>query len=207
MDMLRNLLRPIVIAGAMTGVASLGGGSPSFAQPTPPIPLACSSIELYDRFGGDFQKFVKAEVDGSLGEGKCELLPDPAPPYSNLTRVEKSEAGYLCVRATALNSPRWPHCYWTDGSKLRYIGHVPQLSEEQFAEVERLLAESSRLNKIAKGYTERADDLTYDGNERRHLDRSQQRQVDEFNDLYQETTRQSFELQHQAMKIIGARGD
>ena len=70
-------------------------------------------------------------------------------------------------------------CYWIDGRKLQYIGHGPQLSDEQFAEVERLFAEQIKLDKIAKDYSERTDALIYDGNVRRQPDRSQKRQVDE----------------------------
>jgi hypothetical protein len=173
-------------------VLTLLASSPSFAQATriddasssglPPTLLSCQSIELYDRFAGDFQKALKAD---SFGEGKdCTLLVDN--PFTNLAHVEKSEAGYLCVRMA--NEPR---CYWTDGSKLRNIGHGPQLSDEQFTEVERLLAEAGRLRKIANGYSERA----------RQLDRSQQRQVDELNDLFGKATRQAGELQEQALKI------
>ena len=107
------------------------------------------------------------------------------------------------VRAAYANVPRWPRCYWTGGRKLRNIGHGPQLSDEQFAEVERLLAEQIKLRKIAKDYSERADDLIYDGNNRRHLDRSQQRQVDELEALRANADRQHGELQDQVMKIIG----
>ena len=57
-------------------------------------------------------------------------------------------------------------CYWIDGRKFQNIGH---LSDEQFAEVERLFAEQvSSQNE--KDYSDRADELIYDGDNRRHLD-------------------------------------
>jgi hypothetical protein len=108
--------------------------SPSFAQE--PLKVACESIELYDSVGGDFQKAIKAVI----GTDKCRIVFDIPPPEANLVHVDKSEGGNLCVRQTTATDTHWPHCYWIDGRKLRYIGHGPQLSDEQFAEVERLLA-------------------------------------------------------------------
>jgi hypothetical protein len=190
------------IAGSLTAIALTLAASPSFAQePHPLMVVACESIELYDSVGGDFQKASKA----GIGIDKCRLLLDPPPPYSNLARVEKSEGDYLCVREASSGSPRWPHCYWIDGRKLRNIGHGPQLSEEQFAEVERLFAEQIKLRKIENDYWDRKDELIYDGDKMRHLDSSQKRQVDEFEALALQTQRQWIELQHQIMKIIGAR--
>ena len=154
----------------------LASSSPSFAQEPQKLMMACETIELYDSVGGDFQKAIEARIP----KERCQLIIDSSPPLANLNHVDKSEGDYLCVRAAYANEPRWPRCYRIDGRKLRNIGHVAQLSEEQFAEVERLLEEQIKLRQIAKGYSERADDLIYDGNERRHLDRSQKRQVDEF---------------------------
>jgi hypothetical protein len=113
---------------ALTLLAS----SPSVAQEPPPLMVACESIELYNSVGGDFQNAIKAGIP----KERCQLIVDSTPPYTNLTHIEKSEGDYLCVRAAYANVPRWPHCYWTDGRKLRNIGHGPQLSDEQFAEVE-----------------------------------------------------------------------
>ena len=130
--------------------------------------VACESIELYDSVGGDFQTAIKAGIPIE----RRKLIIDSSPPLSNLNHVDKREGDYLCVRSASSGSPRWPHCYWLDGRKFQNIGHVPQLSDEQFSEVERLLAESDRLRKVAKGYSARADDLIYDGDARRHLDSS-----------------------------------
>jgi hypothetical protein len=194
-----NRIEPMKTKIAIVALTLLAS-SPSFAQDQHTSSMvACESIELYDSVGGDFEKANKA---GFGGIDKCRIIIDSTPPYTNLTHIEKSEGDYLCVRAAYANEPRWPHCYWIDGRKLRNIGHGSQLSDEQFAEVERLFAEQIKLRKIENDYWDRADDLIYDGDKYRHLDSSQKRQVDEFKALALQTQRQWIELQHQIMKII-----
>ena len=168
--------------------------------------LFCQSIELYDHFVGDFDKLfihhtpVQEFLDNS-GNGKnCEwgLEGDDGDLNKHLYHIEKIERGYICVRRVTE-----PQCYWTDASKLRFIGHGPQLSDDQFAQVDKLFSEADRLNKLEKAYSERRDNIIWedDGNHLRRLDPRQQREADDLLHLDIEAIRQAHELQQQALKI------
>ena len=112
--------------------------------------LSCRSINLYRSLAE--KPWLSEEVQDNLGDGKaCDFLADfENDGIANIYHVDESESGYACVRKVLE-----PQCYWTDASKLRYIGHGSQLSKQQFAEVEKLLAEAVSLSKQAKAYLDR----------------------------------------------------
>jgi hypothetical protein len=167
--------------------------------------LSCQSIELYDRFAGDFDRLFthpdgnlsSQEFQDNFGPGKkCELFVDVSAPATKLYHVEKIEPGYLCVRK--VNEPQ---CRWTDASKLRYIGHGPQLSDAQFAQVEQLFAHADALHEVVKDYDKRWENIIFDGEFLRRLDPDQRREADELDKLRIKAASQAYDLQQQALKI------
>jgi hypothetical protein len=94
----------------------------------------------------------------------CMWLDDNAEEAApNFFHVEKTDQGYSCIRKVYTGQ-----CYWTTASKLRYIGHGPQLTDEQFAEVLRLYAasdafrkEAIRLSDLAETYRDRANKIQF----------------------------------------------
>jgi hypothetical protein len=132
-----------------------------------------------------------------MNDKTCKMLVDNDFVRS-LSHVDDSAPGYICSRF-----PREPQCYWVDLSKTLYIGHGPELSNEQFAQIEKLFADADTLKKMEDALYKAADDIVYDEEHNlRPLNRLQRRRVDEINyDLSARAGHQKTALQSAAENI------
>jgi hypothetical protein len=187
--------------------------STSIGTGYPPSLLACRSIELYDRFSGEFfanglllPKLSKEFQDNFSfrdGTGKsCKIIVDDDPArleyLRNLYHVENTAPGYSCIRGA-----KDTECWWTATDKLRYIGHGLQLTDEQFARVQAMLAEVDALDKKADDYFERSNDIGFDqtGHIRKNLSERERREMYELQDLGTETSHKARQLETRARSL------
>jgi hypothetical protein len=179
--------------------------TPTMDYPDRPV-LACKSLDFYKRFA-DFDLNAKTIQDfykrfwnelREISDNCGEFLYDGDDP--NLYHVERTDLGYVCVQATYAK-----RCRWTTASKLQHIGHGPQLTDKQYAEVRRLHAVSDAFRMVNKEYWKQVDEIIYinDKNSvRRVLTTAQEREVAELGGLAEKADDQAIELEKKADKIV-----
>jgi hypothetical protein len=174
--------------------------------------LSCQSLDVYKRFAdfdlsrnGAFLPWADHEMPQALKDifSTCMWLDDNARlAKPNVFHVEKTDQGYSCVRKVYTEQ-----CYWTTASKLQYIGHGPQLTDEQFAEVLRLDVAGDAAFEMAKEYGKRRDERGRAIMNNGHYPssaadtakiRALVRERDELQDLYSKTMDQVRELHRKA---------
>jgi hypothetical protein len=173
----------------------------------PNVVIGCQSLDRYKRFA-DFDYWSSAPVPQELTDGfrsaECKLFSDvPEAAQPTAVHVEKTHLGYTCLRVA--NAPE-EQCYWITTSELLFIGHGPQLSDEQFAQVLKLRAEINALIKEDEKRHKRLDELDYEGDgdnmKLRVLNAAQKREEQELIDLGEKTAKQEVELLKQEWGIV-----
>lgn len=169
--------------------------------------LGCRSVELYQRFAANFdteRRKDRPSWDPSIFTQEftdnCTILDDTSiSKFSSAIfyRIEKIDQGYACVRNLSE-----PQCYWTDASKLRYIGNGPSLSDEQYAQIKKLDAEMTDLQKRIDAYNDRADNILYRNGRARDFDDTEWQEAREFRRLAYQLSDKMKDLFDQKLKIL-----